>query len=135
MKEKYNILIVDDEDSTLERLKEDLSIRGYGVDLVDHGQKALEKIRQDKYHIILIHIERPDMDGIELLKAIKNYDSLAQVIMMSSDSDMNKILSALEYGANDYIHKSVNHELILELIDFSVQKLERWRKAMIHLIQ
>jgi DNA-binding response OmpR family regulator len=135
MKEEYSILIVDEEDSTIEAIKEFLEAEGNGVDVVSKGRKALESVWQKKYHLVLIHIELPDMDGIELLKEIRDYDSLAQIIMLSSDSNMSKIIAALEYGANDYIHKPMSQEYVIEVINYSLQKLERWRSAMIHLIQ
>src|SRR5690554_5600855 len=105
MSEKYNILIVDEGEPTLQTFKESLTLQGYKVDLYSKGQTALKKFKEKKYHIVLLHIELPDGDGIELLREMKEYDSLAQIIIMSSNSKMEKIISALEHGANDYIHK------------------------------
>ena len=73
----------------------------------------------------------PDMDGLALLKKIKNYDPLTQVIMTAEDPSMDAILGALEYGANDYIYKPLdNQDYIIQVMDVSVQKLERWRHAI-----
>lgn len=135
MSEKYNILIVDEGEPTLQTFKESLTLQGYKVDLYSKGQTALKKFKEKKYHIVLLHIELPDGDGIELLREMKEYDSLAQIIIMSSNSKMEKIISALEHGANDYIHKPVTPEILRELVDHSIAKLERWKKAMLHLIQ
>ena len=76
------------------------------------------------------------MDGIELLKLIKSYDALAQVIMMTEHSTMDKILSSLEYGANDYITEPLkNAESVIKAVAYSFDKLERWRNAFVQLVK
>lgn len=135
MNSKYNILMVDEDSSALEPLKEYLTAKGHKVVIVNEGQEAMKKIWQHKFHIILIHIELPDRNGLEILKEIRDYDSLAQVIMLSSDSNMDKIIAALEYGANDYIHKPWQQEYLIEVINYSLQKLERWKQSMLYLVQ
>lgn len=135
MKSKYKVLITDNEEETLDTLKKLLEQEGFTVETTMSTVAAFEKAKEDKYHIVLINVDMPEMDGIKLLKEIKNYDALTQVIMMSRNSTMDKILSSLEYGANDYIMKPIdNKEHLLRVIDYSVQKLERWRKCIIRLV-
>lgn len=135
MKSKYKVLITDNEEETLDTLKKLLEQEGFTVETTMSTVAAFEKVKEDKYHIVLINVDMPEMDGIKLLKEIKNYDALTQVIMMSRNSTMDKILSSLEYGANDYIMKPIdNKEHLLRVIDYSVQKLERWRKCIIRLV-
>lgn len=132
MKSKYKVLITDNEEETLDTLKKLLEQEGFTVETTMSTVAAFEKVKEDKYHIVLINVDMPEMDGIKLLKEIKNYDALTQVIMMSRNSTMDKILSSLEYGANDYIMKPIdNKEHLLRVIDYSVQKLERWRKCIL----
>lgn len=136
MKSKYKVLIVDAEEESQAKLKELLEQENYTVETARNAANALEKVKSDKYHIVLIETDLPGMDGIELLKAIKSYDALTQVIMTARHSTMEKILSSLEWGANDYIPKpfeSMQH--VMQVIDYSVQKLERWRKAIIQLVK
>lgn len=136
MKSKYKVLIVDAEEESQAKLKELLEQENYTVETARNAANALEKVKSDKYHIVLIETDLPGMDGIELLKAIKSYDALTQVIMTARHSTMEKILSSLECGANDYIPKpfeSMQH--VMQVIDYSVQKLERWRKAIIQLVK
>lgn len=135
MKHQYKVLIVDTEEETLCRLKGLLEQENYAVDTAQNAANALDKVKSDKYHIVLIETDLPEMDGIELLKAIKSYDALTQVIMVARHSTMEKVLSSLEFGANDYIPKPFeNMEFVLQVIDYSVQKLERWREAIIRLV-
>ncbi|MBC7961029.1 MAG: response regulator [Vallitaleaceae bacterium] len=136
MKHKYNILIVDDEEEVLSELKKSLDLEGYNVDTSFSAACALEKVKRNKYHIVLTDIIMPHMDGLELLREIKKYDPMTQMIMMTESSTMDKILNSLEYGANDYIVKPmITPEVVTNVIDYSVQKLERWRSAFVQIVQ
>src|SRR5471030_2589404 len=135
MKNKYKILIVYNEEDVLCTLKKHLEQEGYIVETTQSAANAFEKVKSDKYHIVLINVEMPEMDGLELLREIKKYDPMTQIIMMTEFSTMDKILSSLEYGANDYIYKPLkNAEYVVSVIDHSVQKLERWREAIVQII-
>ena len=135
MKNKYKILIVDEEVVVLCTLKKPLEQEGYIVETTQSAINAFEKVKSDKYHIVLTNIIIPEMDGLELLRIIKKYDPMTQIIMMTECSTMDKILSSLEYGANDYVYKPLkNAEYVIRVIDYSVQKLERWREAIVQII-
>jgi len=136
MKNRYKVLIVDEDEEMLCTLKKRLEQEAYTVETTRSTVDALEKVKSDKYHIILIDTDMPDMNGIELLREIKGYDALAQVIMTARNSTMEKILSSLEHGANDYIPKPFDsEEHVLQVIDYSVRKLERWRESIIKLVK
>ena len=136
MKYKYKVLIVDDQEEILCALKKLLEQETYAVETTQSAISAFEKVKGDKYHIVLIDTDLPEMNGIELLKEIKSYDALTQVIMMSGHSTMEKILSSLEYGANDYIQKPfTSMEHVMQVIDYSVQKLEQWRQSIIQIVK
>ncbi len=130
-KQNYKILIVDDESDILESLKKNLVLEGYRVETTEDSQEALERIKNDKFHIVLTDIVMPKMDGIELLREIKSYDALAQVIMMTGYSTMDKTIKSLESGANDYILKPFKSvEYVISIINLSIDKLERWRESI-----
>ncbi|MCB2306203.1 response regulator [Clostridium estertheticum] len=136
MKYKYKILIVDEQDKVLATLKKYLEQEGYKVETTQSAAEAFEKIKSDKYHIVLIDIAMPEIDGLQLLREIKKYDPMTQIIMMTENSTMDKILSSLEYGANDYINEPLKStEYVISVIDYSVQKLERWRAAIIQIVK
>lgn len=131
MKQRYKVLIVENREEALGTFNKLLEGEGYQVENAQTAAEAFEKIQNDKFHIALINTVMADMDGLALLKKIKNYDPLTQVIMMSEDPSMDAILSALEYGANDYIYKPLNNQdYIIQVMDVSAQKLERWRHAI-----
>jgi len=136
MKDKYNVLIVDVDVEVLSKLEGLLKQEGFSVEMSKSAEDALEKAKFQKYHIVLINIIMPDMDGIELLKKIKNYDPMTQIIMMTENSTIDKILRSLEYGANDYIYKPFcSEEFVLDVINCSAQKLERWRDVIVQLVK
>lgn len=136
MKEKYNVLIVSDKEETLQAMKNRLEQETYEVDTIQGALDAYEKVKNYKYHIVLMDIDSTDMDGIELLKKIKSYDALTQVVIMTEHSTMDKILSSLEYGANDYIAKPTEHaEKVNMIIDYTIEKLDRWRASILEIVQ
>lgn len=135
MKQKYNVLIVSDNEEILLAIKNLLKQEVYEVDTVQ-GACAYEKVKNYKYHIVLIDMDITDMGGVELLKQIKSYDALTQIIMMSENSTMDKILSSLEYGANDYVTKPTERTAdIIKMISDSIEKLERWRTSVLELVK
>ena len=129
-------MIVDYEEEIVQTLKKHLELEGYTIDTAQSTPEALEKVKNDKYHVVLTEIVMPEMDGIELLREIKLYDALTQVIMMTGHSTMERTLNSLELGANDYILKPFpSVEQVSTVIDYSVQKLERWREAIIQIVK
>lgn len=131
MREDYKILIIDDEEEILLTLKKNLMLEGYNVETCNDSLRALEMIKNYKFHIVISDIVMPNMDGVQLLKEAKAYDALTQVIMMTGYSTMEKTMQSLEFGANDYILKPFKSiDSIIEIIEYSIQKLERWRESI-----
>jgi len=83
MNNQYKVLVVDEEDEILSEVKQILKEDVFDIETAKSAGEAFEKVENDKYHIVLIDADLSGEDGIELLKEIKSYDSLAQVIMMS----------------------------------------------------
>ena len=134
MKEEYKVLIVDEDEVVLSSLEKLLKQEGYSVVTTQSTEKAFEKIKAQKFHIVVTNIVMPQMDGIELLKEIRKYDPMTQIIMMTEHSTMDKVLSSLEYGANDYIYKPFkSEEFVIDVIKYSIQKLEA--KGIIKLLE
>ena len=100
---KFRVLIVDDMEDLADVLEEFLRMEWYEVYSTTSPVEALEMIKKQKYHIVLSDIVMPEMDGIEFLTKVKQYDALTQVIMMTGYSTMDKTMRCLEAGANDYI--------------------------------
>lgn len=128
---ELRILIVDDEEEILISLAQLLSLDGYIVHTASSPITALEMIKGTKYHIILSDIVMPEMNGLELLTQIKEYDPLAQVIMMTGYSTMEITMLSLERGASDYILKPFkDFKDVSRIVKLSEEKLKRWWESM-----
>ena len=127
---KLKLLIIDDEEELAVALSQLLQLEGYDTDYTTSPLKALEMIRCKKFHIIFSDIV-PEMDGLELLVKIKGYDPLAQIIMMTGYSTMEKTMRSMEAGANDYLLKPFSDLAeVIEALKLSETKLHRWWKSM-----
>ncbi|MDH7480259.1 MAG: response regulator [Syntrophomonadaceae bacterium] len=128
---EIRLLLVDDEEELILTLERVLRLEGYSVDYTTSPNEALEIIKNKKYHIVVADIVMPEMDGIDLLAAIKEYDPLTQVIMMTGYSTMDKTVRCLEKGASDYLLKPFKDSgQVLEAIKLSEAKLRRWWECM-----
>lgn len=130
-KKNIRILILDDEESILSSLKRVIEARGYAVVTKSKPEEALEYVRNNIVHVALVDILMPGMDGITVLNIIKEISGLTQVIMMSAYSTIDRIVSSLESGANDFLLKPFeNIDELMGVVELSVQKLERWKKVL-----
>jgi CheY-like chemotaxis protein len=106
MREK--ILVVDDEETLRNLAKEVLSEEGYQVTLASSSEEALEKFKQDSFDLVIADLRMPGMDGIELLKRIKESNKDVQVILLTSYLSPSAALSCLEAGAFWYLTKPLD---------------------------
>lgn len=104
------ILIVDDERDILFSLKEYLSdYENLIVDISGSAEKALELIQEKDYDIVITDLKMPGMDGISLLKYIKRYSPLTQVIILTAYASLDSAIHALREGAFDYMTKPLHN--------------------------
>ncbi|AEV32918.1 response regulator with CheY-like receiver domain and winged-helix DNA-binding domain [Owenweeksia hongkongensis DSM 17368] len=105
MTDKVKILIVDDEPLIRDALAFKLTKEGYMVDTAEDGEKAIEKIDEIQYDIIISDVMMPFISGFELLKILKERGSHAPVLLLTSLNSENAVLKAFELGADDYMTK------------------------------
>lgn len=119
------ILIVDDDEINSEMLKKRINKRGFQVETVNSGKKALAYLEVNHPKIILLDILMPDMTGIDVLTEIRKKFSPLEIsiIMVTAKSEVSDIVEALKIGANDYIQKPVN-------IDIAEARLKTQLQAM-----
>ena len=114
---KPSILIVDDDGVMQETLSDVLKKRGYEVFSVGSGSGALALAKKNVIDLILLDMRLPDIDGLEVLKKIKEFDTEILVIMMTAFSDVQTAVSAMKLGAYDYINKPFELEELKLLIE------------------
>ena len=107
------ILVVDDEDGVRESVREVLSDEGYRVVDTADGTQVLSIIRQEKPELVLLDIWMPQVDGIGLLKEIKNQEPDIPVVMVSGHGNIHTAVTATKYGAFDFIEKPVTLDGLL----------------------
>jgi DNA-binding NtrC family response regulator len=110
------ILLIDDEPMTLKMLRMLLGTYGYTVIIAASGEQGLKAFRDEGPAIVLTDVRMPGMDGIEVLKELKQMDGRVEVIVMTGHGDMEMAINALQNLASDFINKPVQrHELELAL--------------------
>ena len=105
MPERARILVVDDDVALAKMCVKLLESQQYDADAVTAGRDALERLKQTRYQIILADLVMPDMDGIQLLKHVKQIDPAIDVIVMTSYGTIDNAVEAMKQGAADYVTK------------------------------
>lgn len=110
------VLIVDDELIVRESLGNWLKEEGYSVDSSDSGLDALEKMKSQKYDLVVADVKMPGMDGIQLLEKCKKIDPDLQVLVMTAYASVDTAVQAMKQGAFDYIVKPFDPENVSQII-------------------
>lgn len=99
------ILVVEDEIDLLEAIAEGLRIDGYAVDTSEDGEEGLELAVVNDYDLIILDLNLPNMDGLDILKNIRTNDKLTKILILTSRSSIEDRVKGLDLGANDYLIK------------------------------
>ena len=110
------ILIIDDEKSIRNTLKEILTYEGYEVTEAQDGMEGLKFVEKDKFDIILSDIKMPKMDGIEVLEKLQEISPETPVVMISGHGNIDTAVEAIRKGAFDYISKPLDLNRMLVTI-------------------
>jgi signal transduction histidine kinase len=125
MSSSKHILIADDDPQTLRLLQQILETE-YHVTAVEDGQEALYVLRQGVFDLILTDIHMPVLDGFTLLRTVRETPELAHlpVVLMSGTSDSEGIVRGLQKGANDYLTKPFDAQIVLARVGTQLQLKE-----------
>jgi len=116
MDKQPKILVVDDDETIRTTMKAILQDEGYIVDLAATGKEAIQKTQEKNYNIALLDIKLPDMEGIELLKLLKDGIPKTRKIMVTGYPSMQNAISAVNKNADAYLLKPVDVEKLLQMI-------------------
>ena len=116
MTKKPRILVVDDEPAMRESLKDWLMEDGYEVGLARSGKEAITMVQEKSWEVILLDLKMPGMDGLEVLKKLKELDSEAEILMMTAYATVDTAIQAMKEGAFDYLVKPFDPDEIEMLI-------------------
>jgi len=99
------LLLVEDEEELSHILAKGLRKRGYAVDAVYDGEEALCFYEINEYDLIILDLNIPKVDGLEVLKKIRELDTSTKIIILSARSKIEDRVTGLDMGANDYLIK------------------------------
>ena len=122
------VLLVDDEPGILKVLGISLADRGYRVLTAESGEEALRVFHEARPEVILTDIKMPGMDGIELLKSIKEESPNTEVIMITGHGEMELAIQSLKYDASDFITKPINDETLDIALRRAMERLSYKKK-------
>lgn len=117
MKEKAKILIIDDEDSIRLGFSTYLNTKGYSCLEAETGARGLEVVRNEVPDVVLLDMNLPDMDGVEVLSEIKRDNEFVVVIMVTAFGTIEKAVQALKLGAENFLTKPIDSQSLLILIE------------------
>lgn len=138
-KSQMQLLVIDDDESMLRLIKMIVELQFKDqVDVVDFSDpiEALADIERRDPEFILTDLDMPNADGLEILKAAKKRNPLAQVILLTGNSNHEALLGALEGGACDYVLKPVeirdplSSVPLVEVINQALGRRKRWQEAL-----
>jgi DNA-binding NtrC family response regulator len=125
--EKKSILIVDDDKSLLTSLAQILTNEGYQVDTADTGQKAVEKSKAQFYHLVLLDIKLPDMEGTQLLTAMKDTTPKMVKIIITGYPSLDNAVEAVNKNADGYVIKPIDMNKLLETVKKHLKQQDETR--------
>jgi len=126
---EVSILIADDDPMSQQIFAQILPTEGYSVHIAQDGRAAMELLQKHKFTLILLDIEMPNLNGFEVLRLVRQNYSMMQrpVIMVTAQGDRSDILKAYDLGANDYVTKPIDIQVVLARIraHIAMQKEKR----------
>ena len=99
------LLVIEDEDDLCHALKKGLQKSGYVVDTAKDGESGLELSQLGAYDLIILDLNLPELDGIELLRQLRRRDKKTPVLILSARTAVDQRILGLDEGANDYLVK------------------------------
>lgn len=134
------ILVVEDELDLQDAIVEGLRLSGYAVDASDNGKDAFDKLFVEDYDLLILDLNIPEMNGLEVLKAIRDEKPTLKVLILSARSSVEDKVLGLDLGANDYLAKPFDfHELearirnLLRQVQTSTQTTLRYGNLVLDL--
>ncbi|MBI5587750.1 MAG: sigma-54-dependent Fis family transcriptional regulator [Deltaproteobacteria bacterium] len=119
----FRILITDDDGDLRELLTEAVKNWGYVVSVARDGEEALRKLRMERYDVVITDLMMPGMDGLILLKKIKELDKEILVIIITGYATIETAVKAIETGAYDYIAKPFRLDELMIVIKNACERL------------
>ena len=112
-----SILYVEDEPASRERVSRVLATRGYTLSIAENGEQGLSTFREQPTDIVLTDIMMPQMNGLEMARAIRGLAPECQIICMTAFNDTNYLIDAIDIGVNQFVLKPVEFNRLFTALD------------------
>ena len=122
------LLYVEDDKITQEYIKMILEDECKELYIASDGVKGLEIYKKMKPDIVITDINMPNMDGLAMIKALKDIDTNLPIIIISAYDDQENLLQAVNMGCNGFVKKPINIEHLFEQLNIAAQKIEEGKK-------
>ena len=121
-----DILVVEDKPSFGNMLKASLEDAAIAVRLVKNGREALRFFKKEKFEIAIIDLRLPDIDGIDLLRELKRFDTDTKFLIMTAFGTIERAVEAMKLGAYDFLTKPFDVEQLIALITRILEEQRRY---------
>ena len=125
MDEKIKVLIVDDEEVVCLGYQRLLSGDGFSVMTAPDGDTALKIMEMNSFDVVLLDLKMPGMDGLAVLKTIKDRWPTSEVVMITGYPSLETVKEAVQFGAYDYLAKPVVPEVVIRVTTGATMQ-KRW---------
>ena len=128
----HRVLVVDDEPGIRGALRQLLEYEGYAVHAVSSGDEALEAYREERPHLVLLDVKMAGLDGLTVLRKLREHDPAAIVVMISGHGTIATAVEATQLGAHDFLEKPLDTDRVLVTLRNALKtvSLEREVRAL-----
>lgn len=125
-----SVLVIDDDETTLELLKDLLELTGIRVLTTTEGLKGIDLFQHENIDLVITDIRMPQMDGLEVLMRIRKIDDTVPVILVTGHGDLDYALRAIRRGAYDFLLKPIKVEILLNTLQKGIEhgRLKKFEK-------
>ncbi|NOZ84899.1 MAG: sigma-54-dependent Fis family transcriptional regulator [Deltaproteobacteria bacterium] len=119
---RAKLLVVDDEPSVLESIRETLSREGYEVVALGNGEDAIQILRKEEFNLLLTDLMMPKVDGIDLLKACRKLSPETEVVLITAYGTIETAVKAMKEGAYDFVSKPLKRMVLLKTVQRALER-------------
>ena len=124
----YKILVIEDEENIASFIKMELTYEGYEVENCYDGKEGLDKALSQDYHLVLLDLMLPTLNGIEICRRIRKFKTTPIIMLTARDSVMDKV-SGFQMGADDYVTKPFSNRELVARVKANLRRRDLTQKA------
>jgi DNA-binding NtrC family response regulator len=128
--ENYKVLVIEDNDTSRERLAKAIRKEGYEVLAAEHGEAGLELFKKELPEIIITDLKMPGIDGLEVMHTVRRLSKGVQVILITAYGETDTAISALREGALDYLKKPLDLDQLTTALGRAREKVIEHKKSL-----